>query len=775
MPASERTFEIAPSDLHPRFRSQWEDNNLVIDVSHHQAKKDYLASYNLDAYTLALDGCDGLYQGILPLTKFPSLTNALKSAVNKAVHDSDKGSVADAVSHTINHGIRIFIWMLREGHYTLATLSREDTGRLSIDLANQGWWKLLRYDEALQKLMARMLRDRTIASDLISRASNVKKLCIRAEELVRLLGLPISSQMIPLYFRKFLASLSSEVHATKTANGESTYDESNDAKKPQRIGGTSSELRSSLRTLNRLALHENAHDCINFIPFPNIEEECSIRFGNYDGRTVNLPLDTAISIFKESLRWLYDYREAVIEILDAARCTLEEHTQKNRLSDSRLTNAIRNRVMPIAVRHNLPERILNNNRWMNNIPSTVIDVVFSALAALIATNQGRRANEVIGQGRPYGLYFGCTAVVSETISERCLNIYCEKSPQDWGIQWCNRLVVDAIDFLEQIAQRFRPLNTPHLQAKVDENEARLDKLFRWRRFTTSGFQNSPMAFDWRAQSELFFELADVDSGIFRKSPFPFRRTFITLYVHRFDHPDLLAIANHVGHLTDSATETYFRDPNKRKPSQRIGRLFQKFEQGDSIPRMLTLARESYLTEKVAELFSGKPVGGAFPRLVFALTKRLNNSLDFNIAPLQEKASKVGKILVDRGYLSSEKPNGPCMAGTARHTKRHANCLHDGKLRTELASPKKCQGCVHLATTENTLLIFEKDRDDAAKKAADFAFPKAIRREFARHVETMDELIQREREMAESNRIIFEKLIATWEPAVKETHNVRRTN
>lgn len=771
MGTPKKKLESAPSKLHHRFRSRWEDNTLVVDTSHHQARDDFLTTYDLDKFTLALDDSDGLYRGILPVTEFPSLVNALKYAVNTALRKSDRGDVAASVSLTINHSIRIFTWLLREGHYTLSTLTREETGRLAIDLANQGWWKLLGYDKALQKLMAKMLRDRSIAVDIISQASNVKNICIRMEELVSHLGLPISSTMVPRYFRKYLASFASDSTVPATTIDEATSAESEDANELQRTVGTISELRNSLRILNRLALQDNSDDSISFLPFPNVEEECCKLLGNYDGRTINLPLDAAVAIFKEGLRWLYDYQDAVIEILTAARDVLEEHKRKNIVSDSGLIKSIRARVIPIAIRNNLPEKIFNQDRRMKNLPSIIIDVVFTALASLIATNQGKRGNEVIGRYRPFGLYFGCIQPVSQTVSEWRLSIYCEKSPQDWGVQWCNRLVVDAIHFLERIYQAFRPLNMPPLQAKTDENEARLDKLFQWRTFTSAGFESAPFAFAWRTQSQLFFELAGIDARLFNNSQFPFRRTFITLYVHRFDHPDLIALGDHVGHLTYSATENYFRDPNKRKPSERIGRLFRKIEEGrDSMAKILTKEREQYLTEKVAELFSGKPLGGAFPRLVFALTKRLNNSLEFSVASLQQKANTVGKILIDRGYLANEKQNGPCMAGTARHTKRHANCLQDGKLRTELASPRKCHGCVHHAPTENTLLIFEKDRDEAEKKSTDFTIPKAIRREFAKHVETMDEILQREREMAESNRLIFEKLIASWEAAIKETQN-----
>jgi hypothetical protein len=78
------------------------------------------------------------------------------------------------------------------------------------------------------------------------------------------------------------------------------------------------------------------------------------------------------------------------------------------------------------------------------------------------------------------------------------------------------------------------------------------------------------------------------------------------------------------------------------------------------------------------------------------------------------------------------------------------------------------------TTQNTLIKFEKDRDYAVKKSSDFSLPKPVRREFAKHAEVMSAIMEREESMAESNRILFERLIATWELAVKEAQNVQRS-
>jgi len=763
MPVRKQKLDVPIDDQHPRFRSEWSDNRVVIDVSHHQACDECLAIYDFNNYTLAIGESNSLYSGILPLTKFPNIITALKFAVNKTLHGADKGDVAASISLTINHGVRIFVWLLRNGHYSLRTVTREDITQLANDLSNQGWWNLLRYDESFHNLMEAIRRDDTIARNLVG-CSNTNSLTLRPSEISKLIGLPVSGNAVPRYFRSFI---------TQILSIASTIDSANESKSGTH-GRNYSEFRSTLRVLNRLALHPDENDCISFLPFPIVEAACKEKFGSFDGRTVNLSVDSAVAIFKESLRWLYDFHDAVLEILDTARLTLDEHKKKDRPNDTGLAATIHRRIAEIVFRRKLPHQLLNQD-GRGYTSANVINTVFSALAALITINQGRRANEVIGHHRPYGLYFGCTTRVSDTLAERRLDIYCEKSPQDWGVQWCNRLVVDAIDFLEEIAQRYRPFQTPPLERKSDTAEARLQKLFEWRPFTTIGFSNPPIPFHWRSHSSLFFELAGVDTAMFHKSPYPFRRTFITLHIYRYDHPDLLALENHVGHLTESATETYFRDPNKREPSQRIGRLYRKIEEGNnSIRAMLTQERKAYLAEKVLDLFSGRPLGGAFPRLILALTKRLNSSLDFRTSTVGEKASKVTAILLGRGYLPSEKPNGPCMAGTARHTKRHANCFESGALRTELASPSKCQGCVHLMTTQNTLIKFEKDRDYAVKKSSDFSLPKPVRREFAKHAEVMSAIMEREESMAESNRILFERLIATWELAVKEAQNVQRS-
>ena len=113
MPVRKQKLDVPIDDQHPRFRSEWNDNRVVIDVSHHQACDECLAIYDFNNYTLAIGESNSLYSGILPLTKFPNIITALKFAVNKTLHGADKGDVAASISLTINHGVRIFVWLLR--------------------------------------------------------------------------------------------------------------------------------------------------------------------------------------------------------------------------------------------------------------------------------------------------------------------------------------------------------------------------------------------------------------------------------------------------------------------------------------------------------------------------------------------------------------------------------------------------------------------------------------------------------------------------------------
>jgi hypothetical protein len=378
-------------------------------------------------------------------------------------------------------------------------------------------------------------------------------------------------------------------------------------------------------------------------------------------------------------------------------------------------------------------------------------------------NHGRRPQEAIGYRVPYGLYFGCVSSVCNQLPEKKIELYVEKSPRAYATFWCTKIVVDAVTLLEEIAQRFRPLFTPIKLVKDELVSRRSDKLFTQRVMSVTGFATPPMTFNWRENSALFFELADVDRSIFDGVQLSFRRLFMSLFVHRYDCPDLLDLKHHLCDMRMESLVAYFRDPLNRPVSQKLELSARKYQEEDSLElgRLFQEASSEYLQEKVTQLLHGESFGGAFPRIVRKIIKKLTQDADFLGSSLQQKIYAVADEIEHRGYAADPKDSSVCMVGRNKDTRRNSNCFQNSEVHVERASPIVCSGCVHAFNPQSYINLFAEDRDISLAASQDKRLPGLLRQTHKQHAEEMTRIINLEMKMAEENTKALSEFIISW--------------
>jgi hypothetical protein len=674
---------------------------------------------------------------------------------------------------TVCASLRIFSWMLRNNRHTLNSLTTADIKKLSESVGIKGWWNTLNYDQALRVAQQRFEDNPGLADPLsVSHIRAINHLYLSQQ-----IGLPIVASQIPPWFREYVATFDGKQHISYKFN----------------IGhliGKNAEHGTMLKALMRYCLLPAPFDGIPFVPFSTIKPEvervsklrerarlqsqapaASRRQNNIDEKetpltaTPNIPISMAQKIFSQAVIWLYDYSETVLRILDILRNHIQNSVISNASKRTRKFDFTEVNVM--LARKGIPLQISSISQERANTIgyplTTLVSTLFCACATLVLVNHGRRPKEIIGYRVPYGLYFGCLSDVCPQISEKKIEIYIEKSPREYATFWCTKIVADAVDVLEQISQRFRPLFTEIKIAKSVLTERRVDSLFRQRIMNVESFSLDPISFNWRDHSALFFELAGVDYTYFANVQMPYRRLFMSLYIHRYDCPELFALKNHLRDMRMESLVAYFRDPRNRPARDKVEAALQRYQKEDSLEleKLLHEASSEYLVEKVSELLHGEPFGGAFPRIVRKILKKLSESTEFREISPQNRVQIVAKKIEQHGYTPTPNESSLCMVGTNEMTRHASKCYEAGELHTERASPTLCSRCIHAFNPPAYMHIFLEDRDAALARSKDNRLSIPLRKLHQQHADTMTKIIELEKSMAVENRTALAEFIDAW--------------
>lgn len=751
------------------YLSDCSDNQVVIDVKVDR-RKENTKIWDLDQIMLRCGGPLSIFEGLLPITHFPNLALLAKVYLNDLDNTFKKSTKkVSEMTQNFNNLIRFFSWMFqKKGVYRVGSLTRSDFDDFLIDFEkSKGWTGVFDIEPELREIVKKLDRGDLHIKDICSSwdFSGNSKVQIRDSFLEKNLGLPFKPEQAPRWFYDELLRF----HDSKFNNIR---------KNKSKECLSYMETYSVIKALNRLYKLPSEIDQAVVKPFPNAHKLAKKLAGNTvdSGRTLNLTLDDAIKLFKESLAWIYDYWPGVKAILQVYRqrleelsCELEEcgDTWIRKQLSSDLT--LKQRVGKLCLQYGLPFKgvVLDRRSSAYNEKDTpcvdeLIRNTMTACFIMIATNHGRRLNEVIGQGTlPYGFYFGCLKIDEDNPELRLCDIYVEKTVKDWCTFYVNKLVNDSVCIMEEMSQSFRPLFTKEKTYELDIEKARNDKLFVFKTFTPASFNKDSVSYSYSVNSEGFLRRAGVKDLRFDHRSHPFRRLFALLYFYRYDNPKLLALQHQLRHLDSGMTIVYVTDPVFREDADKIEQIYQSRIEEHTKNEMEGLedVREEAFFENVLQILKGEKIGGNWSRIVLSLYKVLSQKAHFNDKDLTEQSNIVGDSLLRRGYQRTAYEHGGCNNGDNDRTRKMSKCYReeDGFRHSEDASPNQCQSCIHHDSGETNICLLKEQLEELREQIEDYGTPLAVRQAAKDEFQLLERVIEAEKKLADQNREFLRSL------------------
>lgn len=760
------------------YLSDWDADVVVIDMGIDRFNIE-TASYDLSQTFLQCKGEMSIFDGVQPLTAFPNLALAAKAYLNildKVFSVSTKKH--SEVTQNFNNLCRFLTWMIQaKGLYRLNALTRSDFIDFMVEMKEKGGWaQMLNLDEALKE----------IVSDLENKILDIRDVCssydptgnfkvmIRIDYFNKRIGIPGAAYNLPRWFyNELLRFHNSRFHVNvKETNGISYM-----------------TIYSHMKSLNRLSDLPDNIDKPSFRPYISAQvyatelsntDLATVRKKNTDGCTANLSLEDALKLFRESLKWIYDYSKGVLAILELYRNKLEEWMpQFNRYSYKSVLRAfsLDPRLLSESTRlcreYGLPFEAISTDLRSHDCdeqvrPSVAILIknLMTACFIIVATNHGRRLNEIVGENQlPYGLYFGCIKASQSVQELNLIDIYVEKTVRDWSTFYVNRLVLDAVHCLEELSQNFRPLFTERKKYLFNTEEARKDKLFSWRVFTPTGFDGRPNSYSYKNSSTMFLKLAKVEKLELDHRGHPFRRFFALLYYYRYDIPDLLALSVHLRHLDPGMTKIYLSDPEMRKSVDNIETLFNSRvdEESKHVQADMDEVCSEMFTDTVIEILKGARSGGNWPQLVLCVYKNMSKNAEFNKLDLNAQGKALSHKMLNEGYNRTTLEHGGCNVGTNQITQSESRCKYDGEdfAHLEDAAPNICVNCPHHDCSHLNMQLLRARSEKLRETEVDYSAPQCVRLASRAERESLDRVIDAELRIEQGNRQLLHSMLGAF--------------
>lgn len=753
---------------HEKFISDWDDNVIIIDTAHHQERNKKLKTLDLRLISLAVHGKKSIYSSNMMMSEFSNLCDLTKLSLNAALFRYERGKLSDAIGREFSLVQKLFVWMVRNGVYKFSELSTGDFKELGVELSRVGWWGVLDYDNAFRLLLEQAKSNPDLVDSLAGKGK-AKWTSLNYEVLKNKIGLPFPATQIPMFFRDGISELLNTQRPNPNGTGF-------------KIGNSPDSLIDSFSGINLLALHPKAFDSILFLPFPFASQIAKqLKHNSISNRTKTISLSDAICLFKEATRWVYILSPGILALSKSTRDLIEviskEHrydSANNEWSKSQKLNtivrkSIEDNYRKLKPQYDFPYEYLSATKGGGSLKG-LLYTLLTSLFILIAVNHGRRLNEIIGKDLPYGLYKGCMSNLGLEIPNYTIEIYIEKTVQNFSEFSCNQVVADCVNLLEKLYDLLCPFEKSLKISSDNITDKRKEKLFKIRSFSISGFLGDLENYDFSENSKEFFRLASVEQGAINNRAHPFRRLFALLYMNRFDHPELLALQNHLRHISPESTHIYVSPGNGELSNQAVREIESlASRENKEIELEINNVSAEYLKNKVLDILDGQLVGGYFPRLVSKLITRLNLDAEFSKKNLEGKSQKVTQTIINRGFRPLPMSSGVCMIGNSKHTRKIASCFENNKLNPSKASPETCSKCVNHLYPINALVLLDNEIEYQLSSSRDTRIPILIRNEHAKEANNLAKIRELEVNIANDNKDIFDNIAKSWGKSLKSSY------
>lgn len=618
----------------------------------------------------------GPFQHTSTMLEFPHWMDVCKAYVAVAFSEVSASDATTVVINALNHVTRFMAWCVRERIYRLDALTKEDTRRFVLALGERGWFDALDIDRRLQDAVRASCFDSDARKSLVIRGHRYETVDLGV--LSRLAGIPLTVRELPGGLRDTILRAPDELTDFDQFRRQRTWSQS-----------SFENCFSAIARLHRLP---RCLDGLRFLPFRDGKAP-----GRPDGRTPNLPVEEAGRLFSTALTWVYQRAPGVIQLVELWHGSVREASRRY-LSDENVITAVnaalRDAYPAIRDRYGLPDAEINSAMKSATDARTLSELVQdlqTAVLVLVATNQARRKNEVLGEDRPYGLYRGCVQLADPFVEAYEIEMYIEKTVRDWRSMSCSRLVLDAVDVLERLRDAWRlPLAGGATRSARD----RTDLLFLQPSYKAVLGNDAPSAYRFVLHSRAFFAEAQVDES-FRRTHV-FRRLFAMLYMYRFDHPKLQALSEALYHLDLDCTRIYVTDAAMVADARRAEELYRRQEREAAPTEELTEAAREYRDHQIHQMLHSAGTGGPLTRRAQKWARKIALQLE-----LPDDTKVIEESLREqfdrKDYRPVAFPHGICWATSARHAHRAA-CGNEGNLQRQHAGVGICSRCPFHSTS-----------------------------------------------------------------------------
>jgi hypothetical protein len=594
-------------------------------------------------------------------------------------------TAADGQEELARQSVNWVVWMIVNSIYRFSDLDEDDFTSY-LESAIYGPGHLFGYGERLTKYVDSL---KSKGEDLPKvQRSGMKLKSLNAYKLLEAAGIDPHKGGVDYATSYKLADLSARAGLYLTKAQKQTLANGPRPLKPMTLIGVNRLLQPWANQW--LLRNELPGDHIRFNPFEDVSlTQLASENGRTVSRTKTAPVLQTMELIDRSIYWVLEYAEVLLDLRD----------QFVELAERPMTTPKRERITRRMAQANIPEGpgrpfplTASSRRSVTNgleLGVAVSRFLPTACAVVICAFTGRRRDEVMSARAA-----GPTNDVCITHDEEgfWLELFIEKTCQDWIKTPCNELVVAAIKVLERWSE----------PARASSGRTNLFQLQRLRSKQVVRFRVGLCLKDFVAFLKLT-ALPDGSEWIF--TPHQLRRFFAMMYYWRYEYRNLGALSHHLRHIDPAMTQVYVTE-------REAGEIFKEVGKDHTV---------ALLTDTAIGL---RNLSGAFGERFKAVVRKLCVRFTKTTKVISPNLVRrvVERYVIKSGRRLKGMPWGYCACGARSHELRMARCL-DGEDSKSSAgpdfsnsSPVICCNCPHHAT-EKTFEPFLRDQIEFHERAA----------------------------------------------------------
>lgn len=730
-----------------------DDNNIIVinraESSSDKPKLTYIDLSQRYIVSPKNNDTEAALPKLSPLTSFPHLCESICAYAIKLTdqHGAAKHTASALIVKNIYNAIRFMYFISARGKYHLANITRIDLDAF-LESSHSGWNSILNLNEKYNNLIMKVENNNILIENLVNITGN--DLCISDNAIRNVFGFDIMTIKKPKSIYDFFIKKTGANEDKKNRGYTSEED----------LHKSPISIESILATVNGLRELPNKVDRLSFMPFHDIAGTAKTVSLKSEGRTENISLEDTVRILNTSLKWMYDYSPFIFELLDKLKVKAIELNKQDHLTYTYRTESLGKYFRTLWNVSPLKELLIDlevgalnvNKRKSSTSFKELLLTMQTSCFIVIAINNARRRNEIIGENKKYGLYYGCVKSHSDNILQHSsIDIYIEKTVEEYCTFWTNDLTVDAVELLEKLHLAFLPFgDTVELSSS---SPARSIKLFQIKNINPDAFNNKFTPYVYSDHSKLFFKLSGVSKQALEGKSHPFRRIFSLIYHYRFKNQKIHSLSLHLRHDDYDMTRVYITDPAMRASAESIERLYKEStKENESMDSIDGQVRHEFSIELVADILNGDAAGGYTKRirrlhnLLLNRTKNVNGSNKYKSLSREEQTN----ILVDSIERHDNKPNsrvhGVCWANNKNKGACQNKSTH--KLDKHNATPELCVTCAYHQFSDEYLSNLEDDYITLFDSTKNYDIPKSQRLAAEKAASNLKKLIDIERNMIE---------------------------